>query len=708
MPKKTRKRRKIARTTLFFCVISFIFVVVSVNAFLDHEKETIQFFVSENFGVDIKYETATIKFIPRLGLSFRNLEVANPNSLNNPFITTSSVYVDLDIFALFLRQVLIDEVTLKRAKIRYESKQEQAKKSNGLLGLNTFISRIKKLSLQDSTFLHLSNKKTYEFKNINLKSGFESDFQIITLPETKLSFEFNERYHEVNAEDLQIDLRSAQLSSRRLEVQDRSGRFTFTNLSADEEGIKNVELSSVNFDLSLLPGFMATLDVMSPELNSQRGFLTSEIHYQRTDNGKRFKGSIDLRNYAIQNGEDFYKIKHLRGPVQIDISEKSKITSDLDVESFSYEDNQTKLSDADFKLTDVVANIDEKGSVFVTLKADGTSLKLVAPSTRVNQIGWMKGELKVSAPASGGYLVAGPVTLSGGDLSFFDNPLKQASAVANINVSKNLKTFKTTNASYLYLEKMQNLNMLLEITPLDYTIKDTLITQADGVLTAKGQQMRGKHNEFTLDVSAKNFDFKTLLSFFIDQRKAESYTGIVQNLSLHAQGQKAKFFETVNASGSFKFNQGFIKDLNFNQKVIQVLEEVKFIGSRKDSKQGLDRKKQEMQSDFIIKNQKVYLSNLDIERDWYSIEGKGELDFDLNLAIDANILLLKETTKIFGLGIKPLQKLFQKIGTVEVPIKIKGQLPEIDVEADLKRMAKKYSGVSMLESIWDGVVGVVK
>lgn len=698
----------------FFVVLGMVLaLVVSINLLVESERESIEYFLQDSFSLDVNYRKATVKFIPRLALSLEKFVVINPKNLEKPHLISESAKIEIDLLALFVDQILIDRLSLENAVIIYQKSDEKSADKLSFGFLDKLISSVENFEIEDGRLI-LEKKGEDKFKeinHINLSSQVSADYGLIEFPRLELDFDYRQNKYRLDANDLKLELKANKLSASDLLVEVADGSLNFSDLVFENFKFKHFSLETKSLDLSLLGNLYGLFSSVSNELASQKGFLSSEFNAKRSASDFSLVGQFDLQNYEIKSKQDYYKAASISGPIELLIVEAAdtKISSSkLKAIGFAFSDEQTRLENVDMDMQNLSVNIDANTDVSAKFYLKGSSLNLEAPSVQIFEIDSLTGPLTVEIPSTGGYLVQGPGHLEGGKLAVFDKALDQASADVDMYISRPKKAFKTTNLSYLFAGNMQSLSASLQITPSIYELNDASIAQGNGRFGINAQMMRGKENDFSFDIDVSNFDFKSILSFFVKENDADEYTGILESLVAHAQGNKSSFLESLNGYGNFRFRQGIIRNLNLSEKVINVLEQVKFINPMSKPKITDDEREQELKGVFRITEQKVYFDELNISRNWYTINGKGQLKFDLGLKIRARLVLLRETFKTLGLGIKPIEKLFEELGAIEIPIMIDGKLPKIDVMPDLKEMAKRYSGISLLEYLWKGVKDVVR
>lgn len=709
--------RIFSRITVLFSVIFLGIAFTSffcLNLIIESERESIEYFIKNSLSLDVSYRKASIKFLPKLALSLENLVIENPENQKKPFATADSAGIKIDLLALFVGQVLVDELSLDHAVIMHKrSEKESAGQALSFGFLDSVISRIKGFKVSNSKLiLEEKGAKPKVIEQINFLAEVSADYGLIGFKSFELEFEYLQNKYKTAASNAKLEVRSNKLALGELRLEFDGSELKLNDLILENSEIQHFVIKTKDFDLSSFPKLAALFAPVSNKLRSQKGFLSTELTAKRNKNTDFFlKGQFELRDYEIQNAKDYYKISLVSGPIELLIVKEAdtKISSSaLKIINFAFSDEQTRLENVDLIANNLKANINQNTDVTVSADLKGQRLNLEAPSVQIFSIDSLTGPLTIKVPSSGGYLVEGPARLEGGKLAIFNKTLDQTSADVDLYISKEKKSFKSTNTNYLFANNMQSLSAKFQMTPSIYEIIDGSIVQGNGRFNLDAQMMRKTKDDFSFSLRVSDFDFRSMLSFFVKEKDAAEYTGILELLVASAQGRRSAFLESLNADGKFIFRQGIIRNLNLSEKVIKVLEQVKFINPMRKPKVDDDEREQELESSFRVSEQKVFFEKLKITRNWYTIKGKGELSFDLALDIRARIVILRETFKSLGLGIKPIEMLFEELGAIEIPVVIDGKLPKIDVAPDLKEMAKRYSGISLLEYLWKGVRDVVR
>ncbi|MFA4981624.1 MAG: AsmA-like C-terminal region-containing protein [Candidatus Omnitrophota bacterium] len=111
---------------------------------------------------------------------------------------------------------------------------------------------------------------------------------------------------------------------------------------------------------------------------------------------------------------------------------------------------------------------------------------------------------------------------------------------------------------------------------------------------------------------------------------------------------------------------------------------------------------------FICEGRFLKFPKLSLKTDHFNIFGVGEAGFDRSIGANVILQINSDLSNAFMRSINDLQYLMNRSGQLEIPIKVKGYLPEVNIIPDLQYVAKKYAAAKAREVVTEALGKMMK
>lgn len=599
--------------------------------------------------------------------------------------------------------------------------------------------------------LNIATKlKVFELRDFVLSAGLRSEKGQFNLIAPKISLIINEHALLIGGDALNYDADSGtlQLSKLALKLAQQKGAITANPNQMSLSGsvvipekqldltlkIETLYSSSLAELLSTLlpPNTSTTANGMLSGISTCSGKLDSDLTIENdlefkdlSFNDKfslksgKFKslglllknGSLSQANSALSlsklrivDGTNTYKTAQIDGKLKFGAIKtgENSVTGGLNVVGFEFNDKVTNITDSDAKIEPLKINFEKSGAVSVDLVLNGTKHRLQHESIQIEGVKQVKAPLKIIIPKGPGYKISGPVTVLDGDIKTIGHNFQNTSGTIQILISSAEKSFVSSAINFVDSERKSQLSENFKMTRQRYELISAESDYFDGLVKLKGSLERGTSKTFTIDGTASALNLSSLAKFIAPNSTMEMQ-GKLDVPVLSLAGDRNAFPQSLTGSAEMNMVQTKVSKKAIATKILSALRSVPVVGGLF----GTDTTKFETEVQTInakmhLQDSMLYLDTAKLSRPSYNVDLKGTLAFDKTIKLTGDVIVLEESAAMLGLNITPLKNLFGRLGRIVVPIRVRGKVPDVEVEADIKTFVENNSGIGLLRSFSGG------
>ena len=232
-------------------------------------------------------------------------------------------------------------------------------------------------------------------------------------------------------------------------------------------------------------------------------------------------------------------------------------------------------------------------------------------------------------------------------------------------------------------------------------IKSLTFNALGGSLRGSGSWERkdGKKPRLTFNPTIHRMDFKALLSHL-----SPEFSGPVEgevNLEVKLSGQGDDWVsikQNVKGKGKVEVHDGALKDFNLVEGVLSGITGLPGVGNLISSRLSphyatiftrRDTPFDTLEASFKIGGDRISTNDLLLATPDYMIQGKGRVGFDKSMSWDATLVLSSQLTQELMEKHKNVRYMVDGQGTLDVPFKLDGKLPDVKPKPDIKKLARQ-------------------
>jgi hypothetical protein len=167
-------------------------------------------------------------------------------------------------------------------------------------------------------------------------------------------------------------------------------------------------------------------------------------------------------------------------------------------------------------------------------------------------------------------------------------------------------------------------------------------------------------------------------------------------LNVSLKGLIRSLPRSLSGEGDFKLMSTRIRGFDLTRALADALSSIPIanltLSKEKLTDDGLDKMAEGI---FTITEEKLNFSSLTFYRQQYTLQAIGSYSFSKVVDLRGSVTFMKQTLSGLGGGFEQLGSLLGRVGKVEIPIFIRGQVPNLSVVPDVVNLVKDNSGVTL-------------
>jgi hypothetical protein len=190
------------------------------------------------------------------------------------------------------------------------------------------------------------------------------------------------------------------------------------------------------------------------------------------------------------------------------------------------------------------------------------------------------------------------------------------------------------------------------------------------------------------------------LAAVILARHENPFDGQIRSLSVAVRGSFAELLTSLRGEGDFKLMSTRVRGFDLTRALADALSSIPIanltLAKEKLSDEGFDKAAEGV---FTIADEKLHFSSLTFYRHQYTLAATGTYSFSKFLDLKGAVTFMKQTLTSLGGGFERLGSLLGRVGKVEIPVFIRGQVPNISVVPDVVTLVKDNSGLTLVGNV---------
>ncbi len=748
--RKTVRRLGLAAMTVVALALAAAFVYR--GRLVELLKPAFERALSDATGYQVSFKSASFKVVPFLGLRLEDGEATSPAGCSPWRLKRAAIRIA--ILPLLERRIEASKIELEglegtlkvedgavfrvqttgercesplSAQPSGESRAAPSEKIPVAVSLDA-------LSLASSTLTVFGAQETHQLSVESLATSLQSENRLVSLTELVLTGSYDSFPFSLRARDGQFDsaARSFSLSQGEIGLGKQSlivsGRYDLGarsgsgSIRADQVSLEdddrifvggapvvrgNVSLSldlaasgetvTISGDVRLAEASLALGSPMSAKAATLSGIRATFVDGAFT-NGS---AGISLVGFACKDSADNYSVASVSGSLAATGSSALSVQGQLEASDFRFSDEDTSIQKVSAKLRDISAQLSPNGDATVRLALHASSIHLKNPNIEIFSVSSVTAPLKVTVPAAGGYSVVGPVTISGGRLSLLGKSLTETGGTVEMSVAAGLKTFQSRNLATVSLTEPLAASTLFAMTAHEYKASDTSFSLAGGSVQAGLQLGRHKKGPFSATLNARGVSLPRAYRA-LTQQESSPVQGTATEISMSVNADSADLLGTAKGTGAVRLANAVFTTIDLQSLVQGAISAVPVIG--KD----ITPPKQPgpppvsdggLSTTAMIGDRAVLLPDLRVQFSNATVEGRLKAGFDSSLSGNVSLVLLEDTFRMLGFGIKPLGNFLAREGRVAIPLRVAGSLTDPSLSPDMEAVGRFATGQDLVDSI---------
>lgn len=409
---------------------------------------------------------------------------------------------------------------------------------------------------------------------------------------------------------------------------------------------------------------------------------------------------LQVKKIALVHRGSMYEASLMRGPLECTVSAQTTgCTADLVFEGFRYANEEIVVSNVSARLEKLKAAIPVHGGARVSGTLIGSSLKLESPFVRINSISSVSAPLDVSVSARGEYSVVGVVTGRGVELQAAEREFAQVGGDVKMALSSAGDSFSTSNLSASVKGQPVRVAGGVAVSPTSYSFQNVEMDIAGGAVTLAGTIERTAERPFSVRIGVHNAVVSSLAAVIMP-RHENPLDGQIRSLNLLLNGTLESLLSSLRGEGDFKLMSTRVRGFDLTRALADALSAIPIanltLAKEKLSDDGLDKA---AEATFTIADEKFHFATLTAYRNQYTLTATGTYSFSKILDLKGAVTFMKQTLSSLGGGFDTLGSLLGRVGKVEIPVFIRGQVPNISVVPDVVTLVKDNSGLTLVGDV---------
>ncbi len=564
---------------------------------------------------------------------------------------------------------------------------------------DTFSLELKDFAVQDAQIVVLMTRR-HTLRISELVGAAALSDGVLLLGDSKVMADLDGITVDLSAKSIRADFVQAifDLSDGRISVNDEqvslSGRY------GPGAQLSDGKVSMTSFSLPRLVEAARKVGIDLSGIRSGEVSGSSDVSYSKPGGLSVRTRELQVKKIAFLHRDVTYEASLMRGPVECTVSAQTTgCTADLVFEGFRYANEEIVVSNVSARLEKLKAAIPAHGGVRVSGTLIGSSLKLESPAVQIKNISSVSTPLDVSVSARGGYSVVGVVTGSGVELQAAEREFLQVGGDVKIALSSTGDSFSTSNLLASVMGQPVKVGGVVTVSPTSYSFQNIQMDIGGGAVTLEGNIQRSAARPFSARIGVSNAVVSTLAAVIL-ARPENPFDGQIRSLNLSLNGTLESLFSSLRGEGDFKLMSTRVRGFDLTRALADALSAIPIanltLAKEKLSDDGLDKA---AEATFSIADEKFHFSTLTVYRNQYTLTSTGTYSFSNVLDLRGAVTFMKQTLSRLGGGFETLGSLLGRVGKVEIPVFIRGQVPNISVVPDVVTLVKDNSGLTLVGDV---------
>jgi hypothetical protein len=471
----------------------------------------------------------------------------------------------------------------------------------------------------------------------------------------------------------------------------------------------SLEIDSSKSQGQSVKGDVRVTDISLPTYKLKLANLSlSSLSYQHPLDGSfQLSAQVSLRQFELKDREYLYVFDKTEGPISLRKDLKGEtLNGDLSVSRFGFRDQVTDLHNVSARLTKLVGKRLKNGDLELDANLEGTSVELKHPFVEVKRAQQVSAPLSVKVPARGGYSVSGPIKASGGFVLLGGRELSNIQGNARLLISNLASEYQLQNVSTTVVGRNLITNGTLAMNSKAAVFKNLSTTLGKGVVSLSGSIQSDIKRNFSADLQIANMPISDLFSIIegVNEPRIDGSIGIFRS---SVQGELKDALNSLRGQGSLQIVGPRVAGYDLSSAIGAALSAIPFANFKLSSDKFVGTEQtQTAEAEFTIANQAALFSRVVLYKPHYTVQGSGSINFNQHVDMKVAAIFARESMKTFGVGFERLGNLLGKIAKIEIPLFVRGKLPNVSITPDLATLALNNSGITLLEGVVGTTVGV--
>jgi hypothetical protein len=560
---------------------------------------------------------------------------------------------------------------------------------------STFALELKDFAVRDAQIVVLTTER-HTLRISELLGAAALSEGVLSLAESKVKADLDKISLDLSARSIHADFVQAifDLNDGRISVNDEqvslSGRY------GPGAQLSDGKISTRSFSLPKLVEAARKMGIDLSGIRSGEVSGSSDLSYSKPVGLSVRTRDLQVKKIALLHRGSAYEASLMRGPLECRASgQTTGCTADLVFEGFRYANEKIAVSNVSARLEKLKASMPVHGGMRVSGTLIGSSLKLESPSVQIKNISSVSAPLEVSLSPRGEYSVVGVVAGRGVELRAAEREFSQVGGDVKVELSSTGDSFSTSNLSASVMGQPLKVGGGVAVSPTGYSFQNIEMDIAGGAVTLAGNIQRTTGRPFSARIGVRNAVVSTLAAVVL-ARHENPFDGQIRSLNLSLSGTLESLPSSLRGEGDFKLMSTRVRGFDLTRALADALSTIPIanltLAKEKLSDEGLDKA---AEATFTIADEKFHFSTLTFFRNQYTLTATGTYSFSKDLDLKGAVTFMKQTLSSLGGGFDKLGSLLGRVGKVEIPVFIRGRVPNISVVPDVVTLVKDNSGLTL-------------
>ncbi len=510
---------------------------------------------------------------------------------------------------------------------------------------------------------------------------------------------------DLSAQSIEVDVAQEVFDVREGEFSVGGEKVTFSGHYGPGPQLTAGKLAAKSLDLRNLAALTRPMGIDLSILRSGRVSVSSDVSFSSNAGFALRTADLQASQLSVEGRGSSYQASSVRGPVQCAVSaQKTDCSADLKVADLRFERGDIALSNVSGRLEKLEVVAQSRGGTRVSGLLTSSSAHFKSPTVEVRRIVSLSTPLQLFISDKGEYTVEGEVTGHGIDVQVADREILQVGGAVHMSLSSAGDSFSTSSLSASIMGHAVTVAGVFASSREAYSFRDLKANIGGGEVSLVGEIRRTPELPFSARLTVNNATVSTVATVIL-ARQENPFDGQIRNMSLSLNGSLHRLPSSLTGAGNFKLMSTRIKGFDLTRALADAISTIPIanlaLSKEKLTDDGLDKAGE---ATFTIADEKMLFSSLTFYRQQYTLQATGSYSFSKMVDLTGQVIFMKETLNSLGGGFDKLGALLGRVGKVEIPIFIRGQVPNISVVPDVVTLLKDNSGLTLAGNVLGATV----